>query len=420
MNAADKVYGEKKDDIGGFIEKISMVTMKLSNPNVLASYYIGMEEHTCPKKMFCRFSEAENIYKNMLNNNIKEDDKWALLGLSYIEIKNGNYNKAAEDCMECLELDNDFYGCLVNYATALSKMGNDEEAIVWFKKAVNINQSPIIAYLGWANSLKNLGEHYKALEKYKSAFKVDRYNHTLLVNWVNHLIELKRYGEAEWLIRQAVKSNVNTGEFYYLLGLLAAEKGRPDIAANKYSLAERRLFRDPELYFNWGNSLARLRDYKNGISKYEKAIELKPDWAAPYYNNAVLLEIIDDVDNAINNLLLSISYDNNHFMAYLKLGVILSRLKKFEKAIENFNQAIMIDRDNSEAYRYLGEALINQAKVEGNAINLRAAHKRARELFRKALDLDPRNSFACIDLRESYLESGLIEGADKAIMECGS
>ncbi len=78
--------------------------------------------------------------------------------------------------------------------------------------------------------------------------------------------------------------------------------------------------------------------------------------------------------------------------------------KDFDTAIRKLEQAIKSDPQNSEYYRWLGRAYGLQAEQATwfRAISLA---KKARINFEKAVELDPENIGALLDLREFYSQA---------------
>ena len=53
-----------------------------------------------------------------------------------------------------------------------------------------------------------------------------------------------------------------------------------------------------EEYFKKGNSKSSLRDYRSAIEYYNKAIELKSDFADAYKNRALAKKLFGDLEGA--------------------------------------------------------------------------------------------------------------------------
>jgi len=96
-------------------------------------------------------------------------------------------------------------------------------------------------------------------------------------------------------------------------------------------------------------------------------------------------------------------------------GLYAIEKKDFKTAISDFEKVVKIEPDNSEYYRWLGHAYGLQAEQTSwfKAIGLA---KKTRISFEKAVELDPENINALVDLREFYKQApGFLGGGkDKA------
>ncbi|KAF0248971.1 MAG: serine/threonine kinase family protein, partial [bacterium] len=204
---------------------------------------------------------------------------------------------------------------------------------------------------------------------------------------------------------KAIKINPNSALPYNVLGLVYWKKG--------------------ELEIEDGNDG---RDFlEQAISKYQKSIELTPNFAA--YNNVGLaalskanyeiikgVDAISSYDFSIKNLKLALELNPQNTSIYNSLGtaymdkwtaIIISIGKddneNFDLAIEHFNKSLELDPSNADPYYNLG--FIYSKKALNNlsrAIDPNSFVIKAKEFLQKATSLNP-------DIIEGYIEQSYAE-----------
>ena len=102
-----------------------------------------------------------------------------------------------------------------------------------------------------------------------------------------------------------------------------------------------------EEFYNNGSKMAIAQDFIGAIEQFNKAIELKPNFARAYLNRAFIHSKLGNYKESIND-----------YTFYLKLkpedpdilnnrGIIYKELGNYKAALNDFNNAISIDNDNA-------------------------------------------------------------------------
>jgi tetratricopeptide (TPR) repeat protein len=164
--------------------------------------------------------------------------------------------------------------------------------------------------------------------------------------------------------------------------------GRPVPALKYYRKIYEKLDTPPsDLYFLMGLCHSFLGHYRKALGLVKKAINLDPYLLEAYdLYGRLCLETgrYDDAESAYRYIL---QYDNEAPNAHYMLGVVLARQHKWDEAIREWERAIEIAPDMDDAIRELGWAWNMLGDVE------RSIH-----MLRKALELNPYNLQARIDL----------------------
>ncbi len=173
-------------------------------------------------------------------------------------------------------------------------------------------------------------------------------------------------------------------------------------------------------YNNWGTTLGNLAETKQGkeaeelyhqsFEKYQKAIEIKPDYNVAYNNWGTDLgnlaktkegkEAEELYHQSFEEFQKSIEIKPENHQAYINWGTDLGNLAKtkegaaaeqlYHQAFEKFQKAIEIKIDNREAYYNWGTYLGDLAKTKEGAAAEQLYHQ-AFAKFQKAIEIKPDN-----------------------------
>lgn len=220
------------------------------------------------------------------------------------------------------------------------------------------------------------------------------------------------FAEAEGLYRSALDIDPDCVDAQHLLGVLAHQMGKSDVAAdfiakalarqpdspemhNNLGLALRRLGRVtdavasfhralalrsgyPEAHNNLGNVLNELGQPENAADSYRKAVALRPDFAEAHYNLANVLRTTGRLDAAAAGYRKALALKPNFPEAHNNLGGVLCDLGQWQDAAASCDKALSLRPNFPEAHNNLGRAL-----KELGRLNDAVAH------YEKALALDP-------------------------------
>jgi len=155
-----------------------------------------------------------------------------------------------------------------------------------------------------------------------------------------------QFEQAEDIYRKILKVNPNHPEALHLLGIIAYQFKKYDIA----------------------------------VPLISKAIRIDPNQSAYYSNMGLVLKEQGKLDEAVACLQKAIQLDPDHAKAYNNMGNVLYEQRRPDKAVTCYRKALQLDPKNADALNNLGDAL---EKV-GNS-------EEAVTYFHKALQLYPEN-----------------------------
>ena len=146
--------------------------------------------------------------------------------------------------------------------------------------------------------------------------------------------------------------------------------------------------KSPILYHIQGTVLKSLEQLDLSIEAYNKALVIKPDYTDAYYNMGVALKAQGKLEKAIEAYNKALAIKPDNAEAYNNMGVALKAQGKLKQAIEAYNKALAIKPDFTDAYYNSGNTLLEQGKLED-----------AIEAYNNALTLKP-------DYAEAYYNRG--------------
>ena len=248
---------------------------------------------------------------------------------------------------------------------ALSELGQYEESIVCFDKALEINTKniPTIAHAWYMKSQSFFGMELfdesltscdEAIRLHPSAYRPMRCTILLL---------LKRYEEVVTYCDEIISSNHGDDSVLNTKGIALAQLGRHEEAILCYEEIinnATQMFEPEQISSVWKNkgvSLKQLGRVEEAVTCFDEAIRLNPD------DTDVLSKRDDAVTTLKNDK--SIVLDDVNSMEQKNMGGLtndskvdewndkgnsLVNLEKFEESIACFDQAIKIDPENSSVW----------------------------------------------------------------------
>lgn len=184
-----------------------------------------------------------------------------------------------------------------------------------------------------------------------------------------------RLPQAEALYQQILQATPNHPDALHLLGVLAHQAGKNQIAVELISKA---IGAKPSnlMHYNLGLALNAQGKLNAAVASYRNALLLKPDYAEAHNNLGLVLQAQGKFDEAIESYRRALLHRPNYVEAHNNLGNTLQAQGKLDEAVEHYHQAILLKPGYAEAYYNAGLALRAQGMID-EAI---ASHQRALQL----------------------------------------
>src|SRR5882724_6925914 len=142
-----------------------------------------------------------------------------------------------------------------------------------------------------------------------------------------------RLPEAEVWYRRVLGAQPDHADALNLLGVVADQTGRHDLAVELIGKAIEQNRENPSYFFNLGNVYNGRGKYEEAVAAYRRAINIKPDYAKAHYNLGIVLNELGRRDEAVAAYRCAIAVNPNYAEAHSNLAVALKKLGKLDEAL---------------------------------------------------------------------------------------
>jgi tetratricopeptide (TPR) repeat protein len=99
----------------------------------------------------------------------------------------------------------------------------------------------------------------------------------------------------------------------------------------------------PDAYIARGNRYYYREEYERALEEYDRAVDLKPEYAQAHFRRGITLTILERYDEAVRAYDEAIRWDGRNAQAHYNRAVVCALLDKPEEALRNLRRAIAID-----------------------------------------------------------------------------
>lgn len=184
--------------------------------------------------------------------------------------------------------------------------------------------------------------------------------------------------QAERLYLELVETEPDNPILFHLLGVLAHQTGRKELAVERMSRAVALKPDFPEPHYNMGCVLHELGRLDEAVAAYGRTIALRPDYADAFANLGLALRDQDHIIAAVEALQRAITLRPDHTEALSNLGLIQLKTGRLAEAIALLRRAVASNPRHVKANANLGLALDENGDIEAAA-----------EALEHAMALDP-------------------------------
>ncbi len=307
------------------------------------------------------------------------------------------------------------------YLTHIDENGNDSPPVV-LERFIGSNRA--------ANIPEFVNIHPDAMNRMHEQF-IDFYSYT---RKAGELVNFGELEQAEQLFRKAIQLNPGDAAAYRGLGSLLTRIDRVEDARTQWEQAVKLDPKDPATHLGLGIIHLNSGDYDNAKREFTTAIRLDETCAAAHEGLGVIYYVHDEYDAAREQFETAIRHDNRLPDAHFRLGTIHMMNGDLDAAKTCFDHVVRLKYD-AEAYLLLGRIHAQQGDMPDavKAFDIVRQNDpkdprppfllgrlyavddttvpQAIDLLQTAVELDPKNTEAWIELGNARLKTSDKAGA---------
>jgi tetratricopeptide (TPR) repeat protein/SAM-dependent methyltransferase len=173
-----------------------------------------------------------------------------------------------------------------------------------------------------------------------------------------------RLAEAEGYYRKILAIDQNHVDSLHLLGVIAYQIGRHDMAVDLIRNAIALNDRIPTFHNNIGLALDALGRTQDAVGHYRRAIALKPTYVEAHNNLGATLQAQSKLDEALVHYQRALALRPDFAEAHNNLGNALKEQGRLDEAVARLQRALALRPNFAEAHNNLGNAFKKQGKLE--------------------------------------------------------
>jgi tetratricopeptide (TPR) repeat protein len=269
----------------------------------------------------------------------------------------------------------------VERGTEFYEVGNCQQAIAAYDRAISLDPQCVDAYCGRGNARRFVGDYAGSWTDFDTAVQLAP---ELGVAYIGRGLGTcfgspsNTNPHADFEMGKNLLANPSTAIEYVMRGTAKAQLGDPQGAIADYNLA---IGINPRLllaYNNRGNLRQHLGDIDGAIADFSRVLNIDSQSAIAYNNRAIIYTQIGQLPAAIADFTKAIELQPDFVSVYNNLGNAYCQMSDYSSAIAQYSQAISLDPNFAVAHSNRA----NIYRIEGK-IDLAIAD------YNRAIDLDP-------------------------------
>ena len=213
-----------------------------------------------------------------------------------------------------------------------------------------------------------------------------------------------RLPQAKKIYQQILQADPNHPVALHLLGVVATQVGKNDIAVDLITQALAIKPDYAEAHNNLGLALRNLGQLDEAAASYRQALAIMPDYAKAHSNFGLVLLDLGRLDEAVACHRKALAIKPDLAEAHYNLGNAQIEMGDLDEAVACYQKALSIQPDYALALGNLGNALTEQGNLD-----------EAVACYQKALSIRPDFALALSNLGNALIEQGNL---DEAIACC--
>ncbi|MBX7167080.1 MAG: tetratricopeptide repeat protein [Pirellulales bacterium] len=284
-----------------------------------------------------RMAQAEQLYRQMLQQNSSQPDALQFLGLRAYE--RGEFEQALQLLQRAARHAPSNAYVRANLGAALQSLGRLDEAIACYRQSISINPNLAHAHNNLAVACKRLGRLDEAIQHAERAIRLRPDYAEAHSNLGNALRSVGRIDEALAQQLRAIELRPDYAEGQNNLGLVHMSRGDFTRAIECFHLAIRLKPTYADAYDSLGSALRSLGRETEAAEAYAKALELNPRFASAQNNLGALLHAAGRVAESVPYYQAALAIEPQHALAHQNLADAFHELDDLPRALAHYRQA---------------------------------------------------------------------------------
>ncbi|MDN8588842.1 tetratricopeptide repeat protein [Paenibacillus sp. 11B] len=246
----------------------------------------------------------------------------------------------------------------------LYEEGNYNEALVYFKKALNenIDIQDTMNYMG--RCLTELKEYNAAIEVYDRAIRLFPTWERLYFNKGYVYLQLGNTEDALIFCKRAVMINSKSEDALYYLALCYQKKEEYKKAIEYYQKSLALNTNQEEAHINLGLIFHELGNNQEALDEFQWALQIDPSSTNAMYNKALVLKHMEKKEEAIIDFKKILISEPEDYDVRLQIAKIYLEENQFELTAYYLDSILSFDSNNTVALYFKGKLLERQGNYE--------------------------------------------------------
>ena len=155
---------------------------------------------------------------------------------------------------------------------------------------------------------------------------------------------------AEQIYRQILQAEPNHADATHLLGLIAHQVGKHELAAQYITRAIALDAGVAPFHNNLGSAYSALRRIPEAVACFRRALALNPDYAEAHYNLGIALKQQEQLADAVACYRWALALNPDYAEAHYNLGIALRDQGKLDEALACYRRTLELKPDFAEAH----------------------------------------------------------------------
>ena len=237
-----------------------------------------------------------------------------------------------------------------NKGGSLDAVGQYQEAIKCFRRALEINPHHAIAWSNMGHSLATIGQHEEAIHCFECALKINLRSANAWNNKGISLAALKRHDEAFGCFDQVLEIDPHHAQAWNNKGNQLSALSRHEEAIGHYDQAIAIDSKYAAALRNKGDCLDKLGRHDEAITCYSRAVEIQPNYLNAWLRMAQCVSNLKRHAQAADCLERALELNPKDKLTWNKRGAELWELGQHAAALECYDRAVQIDSSYADAW----------------------------------------------------------------------